>query len=175
MKTRTKITVTLAVGISLLIGSMGTASAKPHYTDWTTGVKAPVTSFESAKLVNEKVSPVEVNEVRANVKRSRISFNDVVRDSDVVNDIKNSNLFVAGDEGRSDGIWTNGGASTIWTTGGTASLHSGLGLHDTVHCLSNIKSAVSIKRGLGLHDSVHCLHNNGAFLPLNSIQFMKFR
>ncbi|MBV30704.1 MAG: hypothetical protein CL504_08720 [Actinobacteria bacterium] len=166
MKTRTKITVTLAVGISLLIGSMGTASAKPHYTDWTTGVKAPVTSFESAKLVNEKASPGEVNEVRANVKRSRISFNDVVRDSDVVNDIKNSNLYVAGDEGRSDGIWT---------TGGTASLHSGLGLHDSVHCLSNIKSAVSIKRGLGLHDSVHCLHNNGAFLPLNSIQFMKFR
>ena len=34
MKTRTKITVTLAVGIGLLIGSMGVASASPHYSDY---------------------------------------------------------------------------------------------------------------------------------------------
>jgi len=34
MKTRTKITVTLAVGIGLLVGSMGVASASPHYSDW---------------------------------------------------------------------------------------------------------------------------------------------
>ena len=47
MKTRTKITVTLAVGIGLLIGSMGVASASPHYTDWNSGTsfKAPVSSF----------------------------------------------------------------------------------------------------------------------------------
>ncbi len=34
MKTRTKITVTLAAGIGLLVGSMGVASASPHYSDW---------------------------------------------------------------------------------------------------------------------------------------------
>ena len=34
MKTRTKITVTLAVGIGLLIGSVGVASASPHYSDY---------------------------------------------------------------------------------------------------------------------------------------------
>ena len=34
MKTRTKITVTLAVGIGLLVGSMAVASASPHYSDW---------------------------------------------------------------------------------------------------------------------------------------------
>ena len=47
MKTRTKITVTLAVGIGLLIGSMGVASASPHYTDWNSGTsfKAPVSSY----------------------------------------------------------------------------------------------------------------------------------
>ena len=52
MKARTKITVTLAVGIGLLIGSMGTASASPHYTDWwgIKDVKAPVTSFEEIKV-----------------------------------------------------------------------------------------------------------------------------
>ena len=47
MKTRTKITVTLAVGIGLLIGSMGVASASPHWDDWNSGsnFKAPVSSF----------------------------------------------------------------------------------------------------------------------------------
>lgn len=52
MKTRTKITVTLAIGIGLLAGSMGVASARPHYTDWggSSGFKAPVTSVEEAKV-----------------------------------------------------------------------------------------------------------------------------
>ena len=47
MKTRTKITVTLAVGIGLLIGSMGVASASPHYSDWNgrPSFKAPVSSW----------------------------------------------------------------------------------------------------------------------------------
>ncbi len=47
MKTRTKITVTLAVGIGLLIGSMGVASASPHYSDWNgrPSFKAPVSSY----------------------------------------------------------------------------------------------------------------------------------
>ena len=35
MKTRTKITVTLAVGLGILAGSVGVASASPHYTDWS--------------------------------------------------------------------------------------------------------------------------------------------
>mgnify|MGYP001472266549 CR=1 FL=1 len=46
MKTRTKITVALAVGIGLLVGSMGVASAKPHITIW---VKAPAISIDEAK------------------------------------------------------------------------------------------------------------------------------
>ena len=46
MKTRTKITVTLAVGIGLLVSSMGVASAKPHITTW---VKAPAISIDEAK------------------------------------------------------------------------------------------------------------------------------
>ena len=46
MKTRTKITVTLAVGVGLLVSSMGVAAAKPHITTW---VKAPAISIEEAK------------------------------------------------------------------------------------------------------------------------------
>ena len=47
MKTRTKITVTLAVGIGLLAGSMGVASASPHYSDYNgrPSFKAPVSSY----------------------------------------------------------------------------------------------------------------------------------
>ena len=58
MKTRTKITVTLAVGVGLLAGSMGVASASPHYTDWwrVKGAKAPVTSIEEVKVTSLKDS-----------------------------------------------------------------------------------------------------------------------
>ena len=58
MKPRTKITVTLAVGVGLLVGSMGVASASPHYTDWWSvkSVKAPVTSIEEVKVASLKDS-----------------------------------------------------------------------------------------------------------------------
>ena len=77
MKTRTKITVTLAVGIGLLIGSMGVASASPHYSDYNGrpgftaldnsislgfshnlewDLKAPVTSIEEVKVASLKDS-----------------------------------------------------------------------------------------------------------------------
>ncbi len=58
MKTRTKITITLAVGVGLLFGSMGVASASPHYTDWSgvNSVKAPVTSVEEIKDASLKDS-----------------------------------------------------------------------------------------------------------------------
>ena len=60
MKTRTKITVTLAVGIGLLIGSMGVASASPHYSDFKggTNVKAPVSSY-SHNLEWDLKAPVD--------------------------------------------------------------------------------------------------------------------
>jgi hypothetical protein len=169
MKTRTKIAVTLSVGISLLIGSTGVALASPHYTDWggSSGIaKTPVTTFDSAKSVEKKVSPLQHNQGQTNVHRSRISFEDFSLGSDVVNIVNDSTFDVSDDKGRPDGIWT---------TGGTASLTRGLSLHDSVHCLSNIKSEVLRKRGLALHDSIHCLHNNGAFLPVNPIQVMKLR
>ena len=60
MKTRTKITVTLAVGIGLLIGSMGVASASPHYSDFKGGTsfKAPVSSY-SHNLEWDLKAPVD--------------------------------------------------------------------------------------------------------------------
>ena len=178
MKTRTKIAVTLSVGISLLIGSTGVALASPHYTDWggSSGIaKTSVTTFDSTKPVEKKVSPLQHNQGQTNVHRSRISFEDFSLDSDVVNNVNDSTFDVSDDKGRPDGIWTTGGTASIWTTGGTASLTRGLGLHDSVHCLSNIKSEVLRNRGLALHDSIHCLHNNGAFLPVILIHVMKLR
>ena len=42
MKLSRKVTVTIAVGIGLMLSSVGVASASPHYTDWsgTSGIKA---------------------------------------------------------------------------------------------------------------------------------------
>ncbi len=62
MKTRTKITVTLAVGIGLLAGSMGVASASPHYSDWSgkTSFKAPVSSYSHNLEWDLKASEIGV-------------------------------------------------------------------------------------------------------------------
>tara|TARA_B100000131_G_C18026907_1_gene576773 strand:- start:480 stop:686 length:207 start_codon:yes stop_codon:yes gene_type:complete len=62
MKTRTKITVTLAVGIGLLAGSMGVASASPHYNDWGSrpSVKAQLTSIEETKVVFKDAGPLSL-------------------------------------------------------------------------------------------------------------------
>ena len=64
MKTRTKITVTLAVGIGLLVSSMGTASASPHYTNWggSGGFKAEVASIEAIKVAQTTLSQIAIVE-----------------------------------------------------------------------------------------------------------------
>ena len=64
MKTRTKITVTLAVGIGLLVSSMGTASASPHYTNWggSGGFKAEVASVEAIKVAQTNLSQIAIVE-----------------------------------------------------------------------------------------------------------------
>ena len=60
MKTLKKITVwitTLAVGIGLLVGSMGVASASPHYSDWSSpkgNFKAPATSPAFGNKIDTK-------------------------------------------------------------------------------------------------------------------------
>lgn len=48
MKNITKATVTLALGIGLLVGTAGIASASPHYSDFNgrPGFKAPVASVD---------------------------------------------------------------------------------------------------------------------------------
>ena len=63
MKTRTKITVTLAVGIGLLVSSMGTASASPHYTNWGgSSFKAEVASVKEIKVTQTNLSQIAILE-----------------------------------------------------------------------------------------------------------------
>jgi hypothetical protein len=113
MKNITKATVTLALGIGLLVGTAGIASASPHITEFNGVIEEPVKA--SVTSPDQNLQP------------------------------------------------------NIRTTGGMTNLEHGPGLHDSVHCLRNIKDVVSLEHGPGLHDSVHCLHNNGAFEAGNRV------
>ena len=112
MKTRTKITVTLAVGIGLLIGSMGVASASPHYSDFKGGTsfKAPVSSYTEVEWT-----------LKASVRGNN-------RGEWVVEAPVSSY--------REDGagrLHENGNATSVWTNGNATSLENRSGLHDSVH------------------------------------------
>ena len=130
MKARTKISVTLAVGIGLLIGSMGTASASPHYTCcW---VKAPVSSYTEVErtavpskvnsenirvTLKEAASPVHLDVGPENDEQPEISFKDVDLDSGTDLDMNDTTV------GVSD-IWTSGGTTNIWTNGSATRLYA---------------------------------------------------
>ena len=144
MKTRTKITLTLVVGMGLLISSMGTASASPHYTDWTgTGsLKAEVTNVENTKVIrikdlgrtsgfsdHAKVDKVQVKEnLSENIK---VTIKDTMEPWINVGPVSvESAEFVP--DGRNDGKITRGSdhdmndstlsVSDIWTTGGASTM-----------------------------------------------------
>ena len=144
MKTRTKITLTLVVGMGLLISSMGTASASPHYTDWTgTGsLKAEVTNFNNTKVTHIKdLGRTSGFSHHANVdkvqKKENLSENIKVTIKDTMAPwINVSPVSVESAEfipdGRNDGKITldsdhdmndiTFGVSDIWTSGGTTSV-----------------------------------------------------
>ena len=118
MKTRTKITVTLAVGIGLLVGSMGVASASPHYTDWSGrhGFKAPVTSFEEIKVTytdSGRVTYMDEGQVTY-TDSGRVTYLDA---GPVMSyELKNVQVTSLETDSKTD-VWTNGSASSIWTNG----------------------------------------------------------
>ena len=144
MKTRTKITLTLVVGMGLLISSMGTASASPHYTDWTgtSSLKAEVTTVENTKVIRIKdLGRTSGFSHHANVdkvqKKENLSGNIKVAIKDTMAPWINvspvnveSAEFVP--DGRNDGKLTLGsdhdmnditlGVSDIWTTGGASTM-----------------------------------------------------
>ena len=144
MKTRTKITLTLVVGMGLLISSMGTASASPHYTDWTgtSSLKSEVTNVDNTKVTHIKVlgrtsgfsHHANVDKVQ---KKENLSENIKVLVKDTMDPwINVSPVSVESAEfvrdGRNDGKVTLGsdhdmnditlGVSDIWTSGGTTSV-----------------------------------------------------
>jgi len=152
MKTRTKITLTLVVGMGLLISSMGTASASPHYTDWTgtSSLKSEVTNVDNTKVTHIKVlgrtsgfsHHANVDKVQ---KKENLSENIKVLVKDTMDPWINvspvnveSAEFVP--DGRNDGKVTLGsdhdmnditlGVSDIWTTGGTASISTSSDIND---------------------------------------------
>jgi len=127
MKTRTKITVTLAVGIGLLVGSMGVASASPHYTDWNGrySVKAPVTSLEETK-----VTYTDSGRVTYYMDAGPVTYTDSGRvtyvDAGPVMsyELKNVQVTSLETDSKTD-VRTNGSASNIWTDGsGTRAMYA---------------------------------------------------
>jgi len=62
MKNITKATVTLALGIGLLAGTAGIASATPHYTDWTASLVEEPVKVEQVVSFDQNRQP----EVRTN-------------------------------------------------------------------------------------------------------------
>ncbi len=145
MKTRTKITLTLAVGISLLISSMGTASASPHYTNWggSGSLKAEATTVENTKVMLVKdLDQASGFSHHANIdkvqNKENLSENIKVLVKDTmapwinVSPVSVESAGTAVKDGRNDGKVTLGSdhdmndatmnVSDIWTTGGTASV-----------------------------------------------------
>ena len=151
MKTRTKITLTLAVGIGLLISSMGTASASPHYTNWggSGSLKAESTTVENTKVMLVKdLDQTSGFSHHANVdkvqNKENLSENIKVLVKDTmapwinVSPVSVESAGTAVKDGRNDGKVTLGsdhdmndatmGVSDIWTTGGTASFWTSCGV-----------------------------------------------
>jgi len=149
MKTRTKITVTLAVGIGLLIGSMGVASASPHYSDYNGrpsftaldnsfshnlewDLKAPVSSF------------IKLGDIKGAVEAPVSSF---IKLGDIKGAVEApvSSYIKLGDiKGAVEAPVSS------WREDGANRLHDNRsGLHDSVHCLRNTKgkSTATLNRG----------------------------
>ena len=144
MKTRTKITLTLAVGMGLLIGSMGAASASPHYTDWigTNSLKAEVSNVENTKVIHIKDlgrtsgfshhANVDKVQVKENLSKNiKVTAKDRIEPWINISPVSvESAEFVP--DGRNDGKITRGsdhdmndstlGESDIWTTGGASTM-----------------------------------------------------
>ncbi len=144
MKTRTKITLTLVVGIGLLISSMGTASASPHYTNWggSDSFKAETPTVENTKVIRIKdLDQTSGFSHHANVDKVQNKENLSEKFKVLVKDtmapwINVSPVSVESAEfvpdGRNDGKITRGSdhdmndstlsVSDIWTTGGASTM-----------------------------------------------------
>ena len=157
MKTRTKITLTLAVGISLLISSMGTASASPHYTNWggSGSLKAEATTVENTKVMLvkdldqtsgfshhaniDKVQKKEhvIGSIKIAVKETTspgtldVGLKNVERPQISFEALRKN---TGSDHDNNDStmgvsyIWTTGGTASVWTSGGVTSIWTSGGL-----------------------------------------------
>jgi len=151
MKTRTKITLTLAVGIGLLISSMGTASASPHYTNWggSDSFKAETPTVENTKVIRIKDlgrtsgfshhANVDQVQVKENLSENiEVSIKDTISPWINVSPVSVESAGTAVKDGRNDGKVTRGsdhdmnditlGVSDIWTNGGASTMTAFSGL-----------------------------------------------
>jgi hypothetical protein len=158
MKTRTKITVTLAVGIGLLIGSMGVASASPHYSDFKGGTsfKAPVSSYTEVEWTLK--APVDSG--RTSGFRGCLPTDPDHKDwlngciqAPVSSYTEVEWTLKASVRGNNRGEWAVEAPVSSYREDGAGRLHENRsGLHDSVHCLRNTKSKSKLNRGYGFRE-----------------------
>ena len=162
MKIKTKIVTALIVGAGLFTGTIGVASASPHYSDWS-----------GTRLIEKSAQPVRID--HPTIKRSADfqapSFKQTLVSVHV------EDLNTAARTSKNAGDFTlrpqlPDEALCLSNTKGGGLLEAGTALHDTVHCLHGGERKE--------HDRTSSffsmgLHNDGTFLPLHRSFFMAVR
>ena len=136
MKNTTKIATTLVVGLGLLAGSVGVASASPHYTDWPT------------RVVGEPVQAVRVTHI--DVQKHAASQTKRLKDFLVTSPRRNLET----------NVWTNGSASSVQTNDSVTHLEHGPGLHGHGVLGSSDRPSSFFSRGLHNNGSFLPIHRS---------------
>ena len=162
MKIKTKIVTTLIVGIGLFTGTIGVASASPHYTDWS-----------GTKLLEKPAQAVriEIPTIKRSADFNTPSFKKTMasRHVEPVNATSQASKNVGDVASRPQ---LPDGTLCLTNVKGETPQETGTALHDTVHCLhggqQTGKDRTSSFFSMGLH-------NDGTFLPLHRSYFMAVR
>ena len=162
MKIKTKIVTALIVGAGLFTGTIGVASASPHYSDWS-----------GTRLIEKSAQAVRID--KPTIKRSADfqapSFKQTLVSGHV------EDLSTAARTSKNAGSFTlrpqlPDEALCLSNTKRGGLLEAGTALHDTVHCLHDGerigKDRTSSFFSMGLH-------KDGTFLPLHRSYFMAAR
>ena len=162
MKIKTKIVTTLIVGIALFTGTIGVASASPHYSDWS-----------STRVIEKSAQAVRID--HPTIKRSAILYTPSFKTtminshgeeaSDRAQAPKNVVRVTPRPQLPDETVCLSN--IKVWELQNT-----GPSLHDSIHCLHGGERKE--------HDRTSSffsmgLHNDGTFLPLHRSFFMTIR
>ena len=162
MKIKTKIVTALIVGAGLFTGTIGVASASPHYSDWS-GTRVIEKSAQAVRIDQPTIN--RSADFHASSFKQTLASGYVEDLSTTARTSKNAGDFTLRPQ-------LPDGALCLSYTKGGGLLEAGTALHDTVHCLyvgeRTGKERTSSFFSMGLH-------KGGTFLPLHRSYFMAAR